>query len=168
MKRLIKRLSSGKWPNIEPQLLEFEGHLSLVSFAALHSTRGLTLVRLCNVYEMQTRLFAERYELAKILSGKSIDWNDEYLLQNDDDLGKALLKLIWLNGPLNQMNPTTEQMEIGLEILTKEQATANRIDIIRWKMLQSYVDEERSDDALEIIKTISLEKSDSVVQISSY
>ena len=103
------------------------------------------------------KTLAERYELAKILSGKSIDWNDEYLSQNDDDLGKALLKLIWLNGPLDQMNPTTEQMEIGLEILTKEQATANRIDIIRWKMLQSYVDEERSDDALEIIKTISLE-----------
>ena len=31
MKRLIKRLSSGKWPNVESQLLEFEGNLSLVS-----------------------------------------------------------------------------------------------------------------------------------------
>ena len=112
------------------------------------------------------KTLAERYELAKILSGKSIDWNDEYLSQNDDDLGKALLKLIWLNGPLDQMNPTTEQMEIGLEILTKEQATANRIDIIRWKMLQSYVDEERSDDALEIIKTISLESDSDGTDLS--
>ena len=66
------------------------------------------------------------------------------------------------------MNPTTEQMEIGLEILTKEQATANRIDIIRWKMLQSYVDEERSDDALEIIKTISLESDSDGTDLLPY
>ena len=48
-------------------------------------------------------------------------------------------------------------MEIGLDLLTKEQAPTNRVDIIRWKMLQCYVEEERSDDALEIIKSISLE-----------
>ena len=156
MKRLIKRLSSGKWPNIEPQLLEFEGHLSLVSLLIALNT-GADSSEIMQRLRNANKTLAERYELAKILSGKSIDWNDEYLSQNDDDLGKALLKLIWLNGPLDQMNPTTEQMEIGLEILTKEQATANRIDIIRWKMLQSYVDEERSVDALEIIKTISLE-----------
>lgn len=156
MKRLIKRLSSGKWPNIEPQLLEFEGHLSLVSLLIAINT-GADSSEIMQRLRNANKTLAERYELAKILSEKSIDWNDEYLSQNDDDLGKALLKLIWLNGPLDQMNPTTEQMEIGLEILTKEQATANRIDIIRWKMLQSYVDEERSDDALEIIKTISLE-----------
>ncbi len=156
MKRLIKRLSSGKWPNIEPKLLEFEGHLSLISLLIALNT-GADSSEILQRLRNANKTLAERYELAKILSEKSIDWNDEYLSQNDDDLGKALLKLIWLNGPLDQMNPTTEQMEIGLEILTKEQATANRIDIIRWKMLQSYVDEERSDDALEIIKTISLE-----------
>jgi hypothetical protein len=130
--------------------------LSLVSLLIALNT-GADSSEIMQRLRNANKTLAERYELAKILTGKSIDWNDEYLSQNDDDLGKALLKLIWLNGPLDQMNPTTEQMEIGLEILTKEQATANRIDIIRWKMLQSYVDEERSDDALEIIKTISLE-----------
>ena len=55
-----------------------------------------------------------------------------------------------------QMNPTTAQLEIGLEMLTKEQALPIE-DVIRWKMLQCYVDEQRSEDALEIIQSISLE-----------
>ena len=48
-------------------------------------------------------------------------------------------------------------MEIGLELLTQEQAPTGRVDVIRWKMLQCYVDDQRGDDALEIIKSISLE-----------
>ena len=64
----------------------------------------------------------ERYELAIVLTGDSIEWSDDYLTQNDDDLGKALLKLAWLNGPLDDMSPTTSQLEIGLEIVIRAQA----------------------------------------------
>ena len=90
-----------------------------------------------------------------VLTGDSIEWSDDYLTQNDDDLGKALLKLAWLNGPLDDMSPTTSQLEIGLEILIGAQAPTNRVDVVRWKMLQCYVEETRSDDALEIIQSIS-------------
>ena len=45
-----------------------------------------------------------------VLTQDSIQWNDDYLVQADDDLGKALLKLAWLNGPLDQINPTTSQL----------------------------------------------------------
>ena len=156
MKRLIKRLSSGKWPNVEPNLLEFEGNLSLVSLLIALNTNGATdgiLERL----RKANKSLAERYELAMVLTGDSIEWSDDYLKQNDDDLGKALLKLAWLNGPLDNMSPTTSQLEIGLEILISAQAPTNRVDVVRWKMLQCYVEEARSDDALEIIQSISLE-----------
>ena len=156
MKRLIKRLSSGKWPSVESNLLEFEGNLSLVSLLIALNTNGATdgiLERL----RKANKSLAERYELAMVLTGDSIEWSDEYLSQNDDDLGKALLKLAWLNGPLNHMRPTTSQLEIGLEILIGAQAPTNRVDVVRWKMLQCYVEEARSDDALEIIQSISLE-----------
>ena len=156
MKRLIKRLSSGKWPSVESNLLEFEGNLSLVSLLIALNTNGATdgiLERL----RKANKSLAERYELAMVLTEDSIEWSDEYLSQNDDDLGKALLKLAWLNGPLNRMRPTTSQLEIGLEILIGAQAPTNRVDVVRWKMLQCYVEEARSDDALEIIQSISLE-----------
>ena len=156
MKRLIKRLSSGKWPSVEPNLLGFEGNLSLVSLLIALNTNGATdgiLERL----RKANKSLAERYELAMVLTGDSIEWSDDYLKQNDDDLGKALLKLVWLNGPLDNMSPTTSQLEIGLEILISAQAPTNRVDVVRWKMLQCYVEEARSDDALEIIQSISLE-----------
>lgn len=156
MKRLIKRLSSGNWPNVEQLLLEFEGHLSLVSLLIALNT-GADTTDIIQQLRKADKSLAERYELAIILMGTNIDWDDTYLSQSDDNLGRALLKLIWLNGPMENMNPTTAQMEIGLDILMKEQAPTNRVDVIRWKMLQRYVDEERSDDALEIIKSISLE-----------
>lgn len=156
MKRLIKRLSSGNWPNVEQLLLEFEGHLSLVSLLIALNT-GADTTDIIQRLRKADKSLAERYELAIILMGTNIDWDDTYLSQSDDNLGRALLKLIWLNGPMENMNPTTAQMEIGLDILMKEQAPTNRVDVIRWKMLQRYVDEERSDDALEIIKSISLE-----------
>jgi len=157
MKRLIKRLSSGKWPSIESNLLEFEGNLSLISLLIALNTNGATneiLERL----QKANKALAERYELAMVLTGNSLEWSDDYLTQNDDDLGRALLKLAWLNGPLDHMNPTTSQLEIGLEILTSAQAPTNRVDVVRWKMLQFYVEEARSDDALEIIQSISLEQ----------
>ena len=156
MKRLIKRLSSGKWPSVEPNLLGFEGNLSLVSLLIALNTNGATdgiLERL----RKANKSLAQRYELAMVLTGDSIEWSDDYLKQNDDDLGKALLKLAWLNGPLDNMSPTTSQLEIGLEILISAQAPTNRVDVVRWKMLQCYVEEARSDDALEIIQSISLE-----------
>ena len=156
MKRLIKRLSSGKWPSVEPNLLGFEGNLSLVSLLIALNTNGATdgiLERL----RKANKSLAERYELAMVLTGDSIEWSDDYLKQNDADLGKALLKLVWLNGPLDNMSPTTSQLEIGLEILIRAQAPTNRVDVVRWKMLQCYVEEARSDDALEIIQSISLE-----------
>ena len=156
MKRLIKRLSSGKWPSVEPNLLGFEGNLSLVSLLIALNTNGATdgiLERL----RKANKSLAERYELAMVLTGDSIEWSDDYLKQNDDDLGKALLKLVGLNGPLDNMSPTTSQLEIGLEILISAQAPTNRVDVVRWKMLQCYVEEARSDDALEIIQSISLE-----------
>ena len=156
VKRLIKRLSSGKWPNVESHLLEFEGNLSLVSLLIALNTDEPTDVILERLRKANKAL-AERYELAKILTEATIEWDDAYFSQEADELGQALLKLAWLNGPLSQMNPTTAQLEIGLDLLTKEQAPANRVDVIRWKMLQCYADEERGDDALEIIKSISLE-----------
>ena len=156
MKRLIKRLSSGKWPSVESNLLEFEGNLSLVSLLIALNTHGATDVILERLRKANKSL-AERYELAMILTSDSIEWSDAYLTQNDDDLGKALLKLAWLNGPLDRMSPTTSQLEIGLEILINAQAPTNRVDVVRWKMLQYYVEEARSDDALEIIQSISLE-----------
>ena len=156
MKRLIKRLSSGKWPSVESNLLEFEGNLSLVSLLIALNTHGATDVILERLRKANKSL-AERYQLAMVLTGDSIEWSDDYLTQNDDDLGKALLKLAWLNGPLDHMSPTTSQLEIGLEILINAQAPTNRVDVVRWKMLQYYVEEARSDDALEIIQSISLE-----------
>ena len=156
VKRLIKRLSSGKWPNVESHLLEFEGNLSLVSLLIALNIDEPTDVILERLRKANKAL-AERYELAKILTEATIEWDDAYFSQEADELGQALLKLAWLNGPLSQMNPTTAQLEIGLDLLTKEQAPANRVDVIRWKMLQCYADEERGDDALEIIKSISLE-----------
>ena len=156
MKRLVKRLSSGKWPNVESNLLEFEGNLSLVSLLIALNTNAPTDSILERLRKANKSL-AERYELAMILTGDTIDWNDDYLSQNDDDLGQALLKLAWMNGPLEHMNPSTAQLEIGLDLLVNEQAPTSRVDVVRWKMLQCYVVEERSDDALEIIKTISLE-----------
>lgn len=156
MKRLIKRLSSGKWPSVESNLLEFEGNLSLVSLLIALNTNGATDEILERLRKANKSL-AERYQLAMVLTGDSIEWSDDYLTQNDDDLGKALLKLAWLNGPLDHMSPTTSQLEIGLEILIDAQAPTNRVDVVRWKMLQCYVEEARSDDALEIIQSISLE-----------
>ena len=156
MKRLIKRLSSGKWPSVESNLLEFEGNLSLVSLLIALNTNGATDVILERLQKANKSL-AERYELAMVLTAESIEWSDDYLTQNDDDLGNALLKLAWLNGPLDRMSPTTSQLEIGLEILISAQAPTNRVDVVRWKMLQCYVEEARSGDALEIIQSISLE-----------
>lgn len=156
MKRLIKRLSSGKWPSVESNLLEFEGNLSLVSLLIALNTNGATDVILERLQKANKSL-AERYELAMVLTAESIEWSDDYLTQNDDDLGKALLKLAWLNGPLDRMSPTTSQLEIGLEILISAQAPTNRVDVVRWKMLQCYVEEARSGDALKIIQSISLE-----------
>ena len=156
MKRLVKRLSSGKWPNVESTLLEFEGNLSLVSLLIALNTNAPTDAILERLRKANKSL-AERYELAMILTGDTIDWKDDYLSQSDDDLGQALLKLAWMNGPLEHMNPSTTQLEIGLELLINEQAPTSRVDVVRWKMLQCYVGEERSDDALEIIKSISLE-----------
>lgn len=156
MKRLIKRLNSGKWPNVEPHLLEFDGNLSLVSLLIALNTDAPTDEILARLHKANKSL-AERYGLAIMFTKDAIDWNDDYFSQEDDDLGQALLKLIWLHGPLEQMNPTTAQLETGLEMLTKEQAPTNRVDVIRWKMLQCYVDEQRSEDALEIIQSISLE-----------
>ena len=156
MKRLIKRLSSGKWPSVESNLLEFEGNLSLVSLLIALNTKGATDVILQRLRKANKSL-AERYELAMVLTGDSIEWSDDYLTQSDDNLGKALLKLAWLNGPLDHMSPTTSQLETGLEILISAQAPTNRVDGVRWKMLQCYVEEARSDDALKIIQSISLE-----------
>lgn len=156
MKRLIKRLSSGKWPSVESNLLEFEGNLSLVSLLIALNTNG-AIDAILERLRKANKSLAERYELAMILTSDSIDWSDDYLTQNDDDLGKALLRLAWLNGPLDRMSPTTSQLEIGLEILISAQAPSNRVDVVRWKMLQHYVEEARSDDALEIIQSISLE-----------
>ena len=156
MKRLIKRLSSGKWPTVESNLLNFEGNLSLISFLIALNTNGGTDTILERLRKANKPL-AERYELAMILTGDTIPWSDEYFTQIDDDLGRALLKLAWVNGPLDQMNPTTAQLEVGLEILVTAQAPTSRVDVVRWKMLQCYVEEARSDDALEIIQSISLE-----------
>ena len=156
MKRLTKRLSSGKWPNVEALLLEFDGSLSLVSFLIALNSNSPTEDILERLHKANKSL-AERYQLATSLGQHQIEWDDAYLLQEDDALGDALLRLVWLNGPLEQMNPTTEQLEIGLNLLSEEQAPTHRVDVIRWKMLQHYVEEERSDDALQIIKSISLE-----------
>ena len=156
MKRLTKRLSSGKWPNVEPLLLELDGPLSLVSFLIALNSDSPTEDILERLHKANKSL-AERYQLAAFLGQHHIEWDDAYLIQEDDALGDALLRLVWLNGPLEQMNPTTEQLEIGLNLLSEEQAPTHRVDVIRWKMLQHYVEEERSDDALQIIKSISLE-----------
>tara|TARA_Y100000766_G_scaffold90111_2_gene76569 strand:- start:10945 stop:14334 length:3390 start_codon:yes stop_codon:yes gene_type:complete len=156
MKRLVKRLSSGKWPSVESQLLELEGNLSLVSLLIALNT-GAPFTSILESLRKSNKALAERYELASSLTGDDIEWKDSYLSQENDDLGKAVLKLVWLNGPLEKMNPTTEQLEVGLDILTQEQAPTARIDVIRWKMLRCYADEKRGDDALAIVKTISLE-----------
>ena len=72
MKRLVKRLSSGKWPNVESTLLEFEGNLSLVSLLIALNTNAPTDAILERLRKANKSL-AERYELAMILTGDTID-----------------------------------------------------------------------------------------------
>ena len=156
MKRLIKRLSSGKWPNAEPLLLELEGPLAVVSLMIAANTNAPSEAILKRLRKVDDSI-AKRFELALKLTDGSAEWDDAYLSQTGDDLGQAIIKLVWMNGPLEKMKPSTEQLETGLKLLIDEQAPTNRIDVIRWKMLRCYVDEARGDDALEIIKSISLE-----------
>lgn len=157
MKRLIKRLSSGKWPNTDRILLDFEGELSLISLLiAMNTNEDIDLIfdRIHGVESIQ----GARYQLIHNLTKSSIDWNDELLVQDDDELGNAILEAIWTNGPIDEMNPSTEQLEIGLSILLGQQALTQRVGAVRWKMLQSYVAEGRKEDALTVIGTINLEQ----------
>jgi hypothetical protein len=87
-----------------------------------------------------------------------MEWNDKLLDQDDDELGKAILEAAWANGPINEMNPSTEQLESGLSILLEQQASAQRVGAVRWKMLQSYVTSGRKEDALAVIESITLEQ----------
>ena len=86
-----------------------------------------------------------------------MEWDDELLKQDDDELGIAILEAAWRNGPINEMNPSTEQLESGLSILLEQQASTQRVGAVRWKMLQSYVSSDRKEDALAVIQTINLE-----------
>ena len=61
MKRLIKRLSSGKWPSIESNLFEFKGNLSLISLLIALNTNGPTDAILERLKKANKSL-AERYE----------------------------------------------------------------------------------------------------------
>ena len=60
MKRLIKRLNSGKWPNVEPHLLEFDGNLSLVSLLIALNTDAPTDEILARL-DKANKPLAERY-----------------------------------------------------------------------------------------------------------
>ena len=157
MKRLIKRLSSGKWPKADGILMDLEGELSLISLLiAMNTNESIDQIfeRTHGVKSIQT----DRYQLIHNLTHGIIDWNDELLVQDDDELGIAILEAVWVNGPINEMNPSTEQLETGLSILLEKQALSQRVGAVRWKMLQSYVAEGRNEDALAVIDTINLEQ----------
>ena len=157
MKRLIKRLSSGKWPKADEILMDLEGELSLISLLiAMNTNESIDLIfeKTQGVNGIQT----DRYQLIHNLTHGIIDWDDELLVQDDDELGNAILEAVWINGPINEMHPSTEQLEAGLSILLEKQALSQRVGAVRWKMLQSYVAEGRNEDALAVIDTINLEQ----------
>ena len=85
MNRLVKRLSSGKWPNVESHLLELDGNLSLVSLLIALNTNAPTDTILERLSKANKSL-AERYKLAMIFTEDTIDWDDSYFSQADDDL----------------------------------------------------------------------------------
>ena len=156
MNRLIKRLSSGRWPKADPILLELEDDLSLVSLLiAMNTNENLDSIfeKTHDVESIQS----DRYQLLHQLTNGTIEWNDDLLKQDDDELGNAILEAAWKNGPIDEMNPSTEQLESGLSILLEQQASAQRVGAVRWKMLQSYVSSDRKEDALAVIETITLE-----------
>jgi hypothetical protein len=99
----------------------------------------------------------DRYQLLYGLTNSTIQWDDELLKQDDDELGIAILEAAWRNGPIDEMTPSTEQLESGLSILLEQQASTQRVGAVRWKMLQSYVSSDRKEDALAVIQTINLE-----------
>ena len=156
MNRLIKRLSSGRWPKADSILLELEDDLSLVSLLiAMNTNENLDSIfeKTHDVESIQS----DRYQLLHQLTNGTIEWNDDLLKQDDDELGNAILEAAWKNGPIDEMNPSTEQLESGLSILLEQQASAQRVGAVRWKMLQSYVSSDRKEDALAVIETITLE-----------
>ena len=156
MKRLVQRLSSGRWPNVDSILLQLEGDLSLISLLIgmnINKDIDQILERTQSVECIQT----DRYQLLYALTNGTPDWNDELLNQPDDELGNAILEAVWKNAPINQMNPSTKQLETGLSILLEQQASTQRVDAVRWKMLQSYVASGRNEEALIVIQTINLE-----------
>ena len=157
MKRLIKRLSSGRWPKTDEILLELDDELSLISLLiAMNTNENIDAIfeKTRDIQSIQT----DRYQLIHDLTTGTMEWNDKLLDQDDDELGKAILEAAWANGPINEMNPSTEQLESGLSILLEQQASAQRVGAVRWKMLQSYVTSGRKEDALAVIESITLEQ----------
>ena len=157
MKRLIKRLSSGRWPKTDEILLELDDELSLISLLiAMNTDENIDAIfeKTRDIKSIQT----DRYQLVHDLTNGTMEWDDKLLDQDDDELGKAILEAAWTNGPINEMNPSTEQLESGLSILLEQQASAQRVGAVRWKMLQSYVASDRKEDALAVIETINLEQ----------
>jgi hypothetical protein len=157
MKRLIKRLSSGRWPKTDEILLELDDELSLISLLiAMNTNENIDAIfeKTRDIKSIQT----DRYQLIHNLTTATMEWDDKLLDQDDDELGKAILEAAWTNGPINEMNPSTEQLESGLSILLEQQASAQRVGAVRWKMLQSYVTSGRKEDALAVIESISLEQ----------
>lgn len=156
MKRLIKRLSTGRWPKADQILLELEADLSLISLLIAMNTND----NIDSIFERThgiKSIQSDRYQLLYQLTNGTLEWNDELLKQDDDELGNAILEAAWRNGPINEMNPSTEQLESGLSILLEQQASTQRVGAVRWKMLQSYVSSGRKEDALTVIETINLE-----------
>ena len=157
MKRLIKRLSSGRWPKTDEILLELDDELSLISLLiAMNTNENIDAIfeKTRDIQSIQT----DRYQLIHDLTTGTMEWNDKLLDQDVDELGKAILEAAWANGPINEMNPSTEQLESGLSILLEQQASAQRVGAVRWKMLQSYVTSGRKEDALAVIESITLEQ----------
>ena len=80
MKRLIKRLSSGRWPKADQILLELENDLSLISLLiAMNTNENIDSIfeRTHGIVSIQS----DRYQLLYELTNGTMEWDDELLKQ---------------------------------------------------------------------------------------
>ncbi len=100
-----------------------------------------------------SKLVAALSDLIQLREGNATDWNSSRSLAGDDELSKARKKIAWEIMPEEASNLTSNELQDGINIVS----TPQQREIITWWKLAALVREGSSENALELLTSLSVE-----------
>ena len=165
LQKVINQLSGGRSVQPEPHLLKLKGSMAFVSLLlAIHSRTTLDKATLKECTTSNEDLTKALQDLEHLLNGTVSDWDNMLLLDGDDGLNLARLRLAWSHAPASAENLTSQQLSDGLSILNDAGIT-DSVDRLTWWQLKALHREKKDKEAIEVLQSLTLDSSSDVSEL---